>query len=459
MGNWKILCVDDDPDFLIGMRVKLKGKYSIITATTLEETLSLLAKNSVDLVLLDVNLADDVNGIEGIKTIKSQYASIDIAMLSGEHDPKKVVEAIRVGAVDYLTKPFEVEDLEAVIERQAAARQVRERYSALLEEQNAKGFNSGIIYRSNLIRNILEQTIQLKGHDANVLIAGETGTGKELLARHIHSLEGESARPFVAVNCAAIPDNLIEAELFGAEAGAYTGSIKRRLGKFELADGGDIFLDEVGALKQDLQAKILRVLQEREFCRVGGNEMIKANFRTIAASNEPLEEKVSRGEFRMDLYHRLRVIQFVMPPLRDRVEDIPALVDHFLAKHSKNGVMKTFTPGGMSRLMAYGWPGNVRELANVVQSLVILAPSDLIDETMFPSWALNGCSSKTLTANVCFPSIASTVGPLKDYVSKAEKHYIEFALRSCDGDKTQTARVLDLGRTTLYAKLKELGMI
>ncbi|MFH0800192.1 MAG: sigma-54 dependent transcriptional regulator [Pseudomonadota bacterium] len=455
--TYKVLCIDDDPDFLIGMRMQLHGIFAVSTAPSIEEGLSLMRGGSIDMVLLDIGLGRE-NGIEGIRRIKSVDPAVDIVILSGQRDPKTVVEAIRAGAIDYLTKPFDMEELQAIAERQAAARRVRERYDALVEAQNTGSCCPGIIHRSAAVSGILSQTEQLKGHGANVLIVGETGTGKELLARHIHRIEGDARRPFIAVNCAAIPDNLIEAELFGAEAGAYTGAIKRRLGKFELADGGDIFLDEVGALKADMQAKILRVLQEREFCRVGGNELIKADFRVIAATNELLEEKVSRGEFRMDLYHRLRVIQFSMPPLRERVEDIPPLIDHFLARFAKDGAVKSFTPAAMGRLMAYHWPGNVRELANIVQSLSILAPGDRIDESIFPSWALNGCRTGA-AAPVGLPTADATVGALKDYVARAERQYIEHALRICNGDKSKAARSLDLGRTTLYGKMKELGLM
>lgn len=458
MGAFRILCVDDDADFLVGMRMQLEGHFDFASAGSIEEALAVIERGPVDLVLLDVELGRE-NGIEGIRVIRSAGCSVDIAMLSGQRDPKIVVDAIRAGAVDYIVKPVEVEELLAICERQAANRRVRERYDALVETQNSNGHRSSIIHNGASIARILKQAEQLRGHGANVLVVGETGTGKELLARYIHRLEGDARRPFIAVNCAAIPENLIEAELFGAEAGAYTGSFKRRIGKFELADGGDIFLDEIGALKPGLQAKILRVLQEGEFCRLGGNETIRACFRVIAATNEPLEEKVAHGDFRMDLYHRIRVIQLSMPPLRERAEDIPALICHFLSKFAKSGSPKRFSDGAMARLVAYPWPGNVRELANVVQSLTILAHDDVIDEAVFPSWCLNGCGSARPVETSRLPEVSAAVGALKDYIARAEKHYIEFALRACGGDKSKAARTLAMGRTTLYAKMKELGMM
>ena len=313
-----------------------------------------------------------------------------------------------------------------------------------------------MITDSASVKQLLKQAKQLKGKRANILIVGETGTGKEVLSRHIHELEEERERPFVAVNCAAIPENLLEAELFGHEPGAFTGAVKRRIGKFELADGGDIFLDEISSLKPEMQAKILRALEEREFSRVGGNDVIRVNFRVIAASNEPLEEKVARGEFRLDLYHRLRVIELALPPLRERQEDIPLLVDEFLRKFS-NGKQQIITSDALDKLMAYHWPGNVRELQNVIHSLVILTPGTHIASDNLPKWMLNGCGKTPENKpNVPTPSITDRVVSLKEYVRKAEKRYIEFILGKCAGDKSKTALALDVGRTTLYGKMKEL---
>lgn len=313
------------------------------------------------------------------------------------------------------------------------------------------------IAESASVRRLLDQTKCLKGKRANVLIIGETGTGKEVLSRHVHQLEDDKARPFIAVNCAAIPKNLLEAELFGHEPGAFTGAVKRRIGKFELADGGDIFLDEISSLKPEMQAKILRVLEEREFNRVGGNDVIRVDFRVIAASNEPLEELVARGQFRMDLYHRLRVIELRVPPLRERREDIPPLVEEFMHKFSDDD-LKVIAPDAMDRLLAYHWPGNVRELQNVIHSLIILTPGNRITSAHLPEWTMNGCE-KASESNDYTPtrSMRETV-TLKEHVRKAEKSYIEYVLGKCSGDKTKTAQTLDVGRTTLYGKMKELEM-
>jgi DNA-binding NtrC family response regulator len=462
----RVLIVDDDEDFLIAMKVQLKNSYIVLTTSSITGAVELLKKEDVDLVLLDVGLEGE-DGLEGIKKIHAVHPSVGVAMLSGRSDVKTVVEAIRRGAVDYLTKPLDMESLATVIERADATRAVKEKCEAMIRSHlNSNGKGVKIVYKSKKMETLLRETSQIKGHDANVLIVGETGTGKELLARHIHEQEGNLKRPFIAVNCAAIPENLLESELFGHESGAFTGATRRRIGKFELADGGDIFLDEISTLKLDLQVKLLRVLQEKEFCRLGSNTPIKTNFRVISACNQSLEELVEKGNFRMDLYHRLRVIQLTLPRLRERSEDIPFLVDYFLEKFAFQGKKKQITDSALAKLMQYQWQGNVRELANVIQSLAIMAKDDVIDEAHFPSWVMNGDHKlKNGSANVAgcakisLPTHDEAVASLQDYVRQAERNYIEHMLSANDGDKTKTAAALGIGRTTLYMKMKELELM
>ena len=462
----RVLIIDDDPDFLVGMRMQLRGSYGVLTATSIGEGMGLLREHDVDLVLLDVGLEGE-DGLEGIKRIHNVHPSVGVAMLSGRRDVKTVVEAIRAGAVDYLTKPLDADNLTEVVEKAVAARTVQERCEALLQSQMSKrNCKATIVYRSRRMQRLIREAEQVRGHDANVLIIGETGAGKELLAQFIHQQEGSGRRPFVAVNCAAIPEHLLESELFGHEAGAFTGACRRRIGKFELADGGDIFLDEISTMKLDLQVKLLRVLQEKEFCRLGSNTPIRADFRVISACNQSLDALVEKGIFRLDLYHRLRVIQLVMPPLRERLDDIPHLVEYYLDKFSNGSRRRRFTDQAMSRLMEYPWPGNVRELANVVQSLVIMTQEDLIDELSFPPWVLNGRWSvqgrevaTTDVGTLPQPTTAQQVASLREYVQKAERAYIEHTLKLNEDDRTKTAMALGIGRTTLYAKMKELGMM
>ncbi len=457
--NRRILLIDDDLDFLTAMRIQLRSQYGVLTANSIANGLGILKDQDVDLVLLDVGLGQE-NGLDGIKQIHAVHPSVGIAMLSGQRDVQTVVEAIRAGAVDYLTKPVDNDQVAAVMEKAIATRSVQEKCEALLQSQAPnKTVQGKIVHKSEQMQKLLQQTDQVKGHAANVLIIGETGTGKELLARHIHEQEGDTRRPFIVVNCAAIPEHLLESELFGHEAGAFTGANRRRIGKFELADGGDIFLDEISTMKLELQVKLLRILQEKEFYRLGSNNPIKADFRVIAACNQSLEEMVEKGSFRADLFHRLRVIQLALPPLRERKSDIPLLAKHFISTFPDiNNKHKQITEDAISKLMNYSWPGNVRELANVMRSLVIMTPGEKIETENFPKWVLNGTTSSTKT-HFPIPSSNVSVVSLKDYIRQAERHGIETALEKYEGDKSRAARALGVCRTTFYTKLKELGMM
>jgi DNA-binding NtrC family response regulator len=460
----KLLIVDDDADFLIAMKMQLRGSYGVLTANSTDDAIGILQEQDVDLVLLDVGLGVE-NGLEGVRKIHSVHPSVGVAMLSGLKDTKTVVKAMRAGAIDYLTKPLDECELAQVIEKAVATRDVQEKREALLSSQTS--INNGkahIVYRSRRMQSLMAEADKVRGHDANVLIIGKTGTGKELLARYINETGEGRRRPFVAVNCSAIPDHLLESELFGHEAGAFTGANRRRIGKFEIADGGDIFLDEISTMKLDLQVKLLRVLQEKEFCRLGSNTPIKSNFRVIAASNQPIEDLVDRGLFRADLYHRVRVVQFDVPTLAERVEDVPVLVEYFLDKFSK-GNKKTISEAAMARLMEHRWSGNVRELSNVIQNLVIMTQGDAIDEHSFAPYTL-GCSGEVNADRVKaeqggygMPSDAQAISTLKDYVQGAERAYIQRVIDLHEGDKSKSAKKLGIGRTTLYMKLRELGLI
>lgn len=455
--SMNILCIDDDADYLFSLKLELKKSYHIYTALTLSEGLSVLKSESIDCVLLDIGLPDG-NGMEGLSKIKEEFPTIDVVMVTATKDPKFIVNAMRSGASDYLVKPYELDELHVILEKLQGIRSMRERNSALVAELNPAG--SRLLGNSQSFKELLSQAERVAGHDANILILGESGTGKELLARHIHSVETNSSRrPFIAVNCAAIPEGLIESELFGHEKGAFTGAIERKIGKFELANGGDIFLDEISTLKPDMQAKILRVLQEKEIVRVGGNSTVHTDFRVIAATNIDLVKMVEQGQFRMDLYHRIRVVQLIVPPLRERKEDVQLLAKYFLEKYSKGKEPKKITEAALNKLLDYSWPGNIRELENVIHSVAILTPGDVIQDKHLPSWALNGCGD-TVVSKINFPSIP-TVMPttsFKEFLQRAEKSYIEYMLAVCEGDRTRAAQAMNLGRTTLYTKLKELGI-
>ena len=467
MGEFRrILIVDDDADFLIAMRMQLRRSYTVLTAGSTDEAMAMLKDQDVDLVLLDVGL-DGENGLDGIRKIHNVHPSVGVAMLSGLKDPKTVVKAIRAGAVEYLTKPLDEYELAEVVEKAVAKRDVQEKREALIASQQTSVGNGGahIVYRSRKMTDLMAEADKVCGHDVNVLIIGKTGTGKELLARYINENANGTNRPFIAVNCSAIPDHLLESELFGHEAGAFTGANRRRIGKFEIADGGDIFLDEISTMKLDLQVKLLRVLQEKEFCRLGSNQPIRSNFRVIAASNQLIDELVESGQFREDLFHRVKVIQLNVPTLAERVEDIPIFIEYFLEKFSV-GKKRTITEAAMARLMEHRWGGNVRELQNVIQNLVIMTPGDVIDEKSFAPYTLNcACEvdssavSNEARAGFRMPNCPDSVSSLKDYVRDAERGYIQRVIDLHKGDKSKSAKKLGIGRTTLYMKLRELGLM
>lgn len=454
---YHILCIDDDAEFLLTLKIQLKKAYQVSTTQSLKDAVVKIQTEQVDLVLLDVRLGSE-NGIDGLSQIKALQLGVDVVMVSGQRDPKLIVSAIRAGASDYLCKPFATDELFAVIEKTQKLKGLRDRQDALIRDFNVKESERPLIGDSQVFRDLLHRVQCVRGHNANVLIEGESGTGKELLARHIHALEDRPQRPFIAVNCAAIPDGLIESELFGHEKGAFSGAFQRKIGKFELASGGDIFLDEINSLKPELQAKILRVVQEKEIYRVGGTTPIRTDFRVIAATNSNLDEMVAAGAFRMDLFHRLRVVSFRIPPLRERREDIDVLIKHFMKKFSKPGLTKRLDDAVVGRILDYSWPGNVRELENLIHSLIIMSPETEITLKDLPVWLSEKKSTESQTTlvpkSVAMPTEFSQVLPLKIFVQKAEQDYVASVLTMKQGDKTRTAKILGISRTSLYEKLK-----
>jgi len=453
--TYHILCIDDDAEFLLNLKIQLKQNYQVSTSQSLTEGFEILSRDPIDLVLLDVSLRNE-DGIVGLKKIKAKFPSVDIVMVSGQKDPQLIVTAIRSGASDYLCKPYHSNELEAVVEKMQNLKGLRDRHEALVADCNVNRLCSKIVGESPIFKNMLAKISCVKGHHANVLIQGESGTGKELIARYIHNLEQEPKRPFIAVNCAAIPDTLIESELFGHERGAFTGASRRKIGKFEMANGGDIFLDEINSLKTELQAKILRVIQEQEIYRLGGTKPIRIKFRVIAATNMCLEDMVKQGSFRMDLYHRLRVLSFKIPSLRDRSDDIPILIDSFLEKYNHGSVNKELSQEVLKAFMTYSWPGNVRELENIIHSLIIMSPDKIIQKSELPSWLYEAPITQMVTTKSVTSVEPNEIVTLKDFVQTAEKQYIVSVMKMKNGDKSRTARLLGISRSSLYDKISRL---
>jgi len=446
----RILVVDDEK----GIRATLGGilgdeGYRALTAPTGLEALARIGEEVPDLVILDIWLPE-MDGIEVLAEIKRQWPELPVVMISGHGTIETAVKATKLGAYDFVEKPLSLDKTLLVVER-ALEHARLERENRQLRERIERAHE--IIGTSPAITELRRQIATAAPTNGRVLIVGENGAGKELVARSVHALSARRDRPFVEVNCAAIPDELIESELFGHEKGAFTGAVARRRGKFELADGGTLFLDEIGDMSLKTQAKVLRALEEQTVEHVGGHEPIRVDVRVIAASNQPLPELISQGRFREDLFYRLNVIPIEVPALRRRREDIALLVEHFLktfsAEYGKRA--KSLTGEAMGYFMAYDWPGNVRELRNMVERLVIMSPSDVIAPEDLPP---------PLRARETAAPGAPVEGAqnLRDARDAFERAFILGELRAHDWNITHTAKALGIGRVHLWRKLKAYGL-
>ena len=445
-----ILAVDDEPSVIKSLQMVFEKGYRIHPAASAEEALSVMDRENIRIVILDLGLPD-MNGLELLPRIKEMNPALEVIVLTADDKLKSGIEAMKRGACDYLVKPFEVEEITLSVKNAMAKSRLSKAVSAprLTEPEKYRR----IIGESKAIKDVLHMADTLAGNDATVLICGESGTGKELIAHRIHNKSARKEHPFVPVNCGAIPSELLESELFGHEKGAFTGAAHSKPGKFEIAQGGTIFLDEISTLPLAQQAKLLRVLQEKTIERVGGTQNIPVDARIIAATNLDLKTMVKQKKFREDLYYRLNVIQLKIPPLRERKEDIPLLVNHFLDIYNREyqreikGIPKEL----MSYLRKYEWNGNVRELENVIQRLVILSTSQELDVNAFPAEilmsgfsALKHRGKKGLTlekALACF-----------------EQQYIRNALIKAKRNKTGAAKFLGIHRNTLINRMATLKM-
>jgi DNA-binding NtrC family response regulator len=443
-----VLIVDDDEGMRETLTAVLKREYRILRAATGEAALQMMEKEDVDLMLLDVRLPG-INGFEVLKITKENYPYVEVIVISVLKELDAAIEAMRYGAYHYISKDFDLEGVGTLVanasERQDLSRHVL-RLSAEVAEQNDREF---VVGPSRGTREIIELVQKVAKLSATILILGESGTGKELLARRIHRESGSPEAPFVAVNLAAIPKELVESTLFGHEKGSFTGAIRQQLGKFELAASGTLFLDEIGDLRFELQAKLLRAIQEGEIERVGGTHPIKTDFRLIAATNSDLEKAVKEGTFRDDLYYRLNVIPIKMPPLRDRIEDLPELARFFLHRYNvkfrKN--IQGIAESTLRILGAYWWPGNIRELENLIERLVAVSDKDWITDEDLPYEFLVA----QLPANA-----PATENLLDRAVSTFERNFIIRALEKGGWNVTATARSMGIPLSTLKFKMDRL---
>jgi DNA-binding NtrC family response regulator len=449
-----LLIVDDEPGARESLEVILEDDYHVLSVGSGQEALKTLQQKPINLILLDVNMPD-MDGLTVLRKIKEQDEEIDVIMVSALNQARKAVDAIKLGAYDYITKPYEPEDILSTVNRVISKQKLYKELDFLRREvEESRGFDQ-IVSQNKTMQEIFQLIKKVAFTSTNILITGESGTGKELIARSIHRQGNRRNGPFVAINCAAIPSELMESEMFGHEKGAFTGAHTRTIGKFEYANGGALFLDEISVLRSDLQAKLLRVLQEREIERIGSNKPIKIDIRVISATNTNLEDAVMRGKFRQDLYFRLNVIPISIPPLRERKEDIPLLAKHFLNKFNTafNKKIPGFTEKALDAFTKYHWPGNIRELENLIERIVVLSSgNEMMDLKDIPLEILmdSGQDIQELEPR--------KIGLIK--IREAiEKRIILNVLEATQWNQTETAKILKVNRNTLIQKAKQLGIL
>lgn len=438
-----ILIIDDEISICESLQGVLEDEgYSVQTALSGEEGVRLLASEHINLVFLDILMPGGMDGIETLKRMKQMSPDTEVLMISGHGTFDLALEAGQLGASDFLGKPLSLDSILAKVERMSAKIVIRHSGG----DNETDGHAHGIVGDSPQIQEILLKIRQVAPTNGRVLVTGESGTGKELIAHAIHFLSERVDAPLVKVNCAAIPQELIESELFGHEAGSFTGASKKRVGKFEQADGGTIFLDEIGDMSLSTQAKVLRVLEEREYERVGGNQTLTTNVRVISATNKHLPDEIESGNFREDLYYRLNVVPIHVPPLRERGEDLPLLVDYFLSRFCRENGRQTMSlnDAAMNNLRRREWLGNVRELRNLMERVVILCPNQAIDESDL---------SEEIRRNNTDGD--SSEASLKDARQEFESRFILNCLKGNAWNITETAKQLGIERTHLHRKMRQ----
>ncbi len=443
-----ILTIDDEENIRNGLadNFELEG-YDVKQAASGEEGLKLIAEGGIDLVITDLRM-DGISGSEVVKKVTSEYPGIPIIVLTGHGSIDDATAALKAGAFDFLTKPLDLDHLNKIVKNalqgKILAEENRQLQAKLLKSQNG----DEMVGKSDSLNRVRQMISKAAPARASVLITGESGVGKELVARAVHEQSDRAKGPFIVVHCAALSETLIESELFGFEKGAFTGAENLHKGRFELADGGTIFLDEIGEVNLATQVKLLRVLQEHKFERVGGEKSIEVDVRVVAATNRNLEEEVKAGKFREDLFYRLNVVRIEMPALRERMDDIPLLMHAFLREfnieNKKN--IKGFDKASKAAMIKYNWPGNIRELKNAVESAVVMCTGEEIKMEDLPRALRNQDEEKVITI------------PIGITMDEAEKIIIQENLAANKGNKSRTADILGIGRKTLHRKLEELNI-
>ena len=442
-----ILIVDDDRPQRDGLQRALADRYDVLVADEAQKASAILEAQPVDVLLTDLRMPGE-DGLKLLRRAGSLSNPPVSIMMTAYGSIENAVEAMKAGAYHYVTKPVNLDELDLIIGRALKSRKIEAENANLHEQLDQKFGLENLIGQSPSMLQMFDIIRQVAPTRASVLITGETGTGKELVAHALHNLSPRKAGPFVAVHAAALPTTLLESELFGHEKGAFTGAVERRAGRFEMADGGTIFLDEVGELEPAMQVKLLRVLEERRFERVGGNKTIEVDVRLVAATNRDLKKMVAEGKFRDDLFYRLSVVTVNLPPLRERRDDVPLLVTAFNRQYSEenNTPVRDITQEAINLLMAYDWPGNVRELRNAVEQMVVLARGERLTVRDIPAAIRSGADLTKIS--VVRPGVTMTV-------EEAERQLIIQALKDTEGNRTKAAEKIGMSRRTLHRKLKE----
>ena len=451
-----ILIVEDEPRMRRLLEISLgEDGHTVQTVDDAETGLRSLHKDAIDLILTDLKLPG-MNGLDFLEQVKELDPSIPVVVMTAYGSVETAVEAMKAGASDYVLKPFTMAEMKLVVKKELDVQKVREENRSLREALGKRYHFENIIARSQKMQEVLSVVARVAGSNATVLLGGESGVGKDLIARAIHQNSRRASGPFIKVNSTAIPDTLFESELFGFEKGAFTGALASKPGKFELADKGTLFLDEIGDVPAAIQVKLLRVLQEREFERLGGTKTLKVDVRLLAATNRDLRAALEQRTFREDLYYRLNVVPIDIPPLREHKEDIPDLAQHFLARFASESEREItgITPAAVNVLMGYHWPGNVRQLENTIERAVALSPGPVIDAGDIHLDA----TGRSAAANASGTGTGNFFLPEGMTLDQWEDEMIREALRRANGNKSQAARLLGLSRNALRYRLGKLGV-
>lgn len=454
----RVLVVDDDEGHAQAVAESLERINCDCKVAGSGETGSRMIANEVfDVVVTDLMMGE-IDGLEILRQTKEDLPDAEVIVLTGHGSITSAVTAMQHGAYTYLTKPLDITELRSAVEKASARLRLIRRNAELRRSLEERFGFEGVIGNSSQMHRIIETLKNVSPTDSTVLIHGENGTGKELVAKAIHHNSHRKSKPFVPLNISALPDSILESELFGHEQGAFTGAAGRRIGKFEYANGGTLFLDEVGEMPMDTQVKLLRVLEDRKVTRLGANDEMEINVRLVAATNANLKKMVADGSFREDLYYRLRVVSIDLPPLRERPGDIPLLMEHFLRDLSKKvgREVEGFSRTARKAMLSYHWPGNIRELRNTVESMLVTDTDGLLDVDGLPPEIAPLVTNEELSADTDGPAGADSL--IGRPMTEVEKYYIQRALELTDGNREETARLLGIGERTLYRKIKEYDL-